>query len=186
MHIVRKVLPTEYHKYRTHLKALDDDSKRLRFTAMVSDSFIDTLCDKIEADPEHHVLFAIENENLEFVAVGHIAVFANMELAFSVLKEHQGKGMGNLLMDRVIQYCRTHNILKGEMICLSSNSVMKHLCSKHGIIMHSEYGETTADIELPSANAMTYWSEGISSNLGFIDYMSKRTMYPWKILSNNT
>lgn len=183
MHIVRKVLSNEYHKYRAHLKALDAESRRLRFTSTVSDAIIDSLCDKIEADTEHHVLFAIENADLEFVAVGHVALFANMELAFSVLKEYQGQGMGSLLMERTIQYCRTQNVLKGEMLCLSSNAAMRHLCSKHGITMHSEHGETTADIELSSANALTYWREGLSANIGAIDYLSKRTMYPWSILS---
>lgn len=184
MYIVRKVMPTEYHKYRTHLKALDDDSRTLRFASPVSDAVIDQICDKIEADPAHHVLFAIEDSDLDFVAVGHIAIFDDMELAFSVLKEHQGQGMGNLLMKRVIQHCRTLGQLKGYMVCLQSNQAIKHLCQKHGIKIHTEYGETIGDVELPKPSVGTFIDEATSRNLGMFDFLSKRTMLPWTILSH--
>jgi len=180
---VRRVLPHEYGKYRTHLKSLDADSKVLRFASPLSDTIIDTLCDGFEANPDRHVLFAIENDQLEFVAIGHIALEGEMELAFSVLKEYQGQGMGNKLMKRCIQYCRTHGILKGFMVCLSTNSRIKHLCTKYGITMESELGETLANIVLPHATPTTYIEEVADSNLAVIDYWGKRFTRPLAILN---
>jgi len=180
---VRRVLPHEYGKYRTHLKSLDADSKVLRFASPLSDTIIDTLCDGFEANPDRHVLFAIENDQLEFVAIGHIALEGEMELAFSVLKEYQGQGMGNSLMKRCIQYCRTKNILKGCMVCLSTNSRIKHLCTKYGIAMENDHGETLADIELPTATPTTYVEEATSLNLAVVDYWSKRFTRPWTLLA---
>lgn len=176
LHTVRRVLDNEYPKYRTHLKALDRESKTLRFANPLTDDVIDKLCDGWESDHEHNILFAIENDRLELVAVAHIAIDEkhDMELAFSVLKEYQGQGMGNLLMKRAIQWCRTHNFLHGSMVCLSTNSVIKHLCTKYGIHMQSEYGETLADIELDSPNLTTYWSEATDKNLAIMDYWGKR------------
>ncbi|CAB4241763.1 NAT_SF domain containing protein [uncultured Caudovirales phage] len=171
---VRRVLPNEYPKYRTHLKALDPASKHMRFGYAVTDEIIDQLCDRWEADHNHNILFAIENANLDFIAVGHIAMYDEMELAFSVLKEHQGQGLGNLVMKRVIQWCRTNGNLKGCMVCLSSNAAIKHLCVKHGIHIHSEHGETLADIELDSPNITTYINEATDSNLAVADYIGKR------------
>jgi len=173
---VRRVLPHEYSKYRKHLKALDRDSKTLRFANPLTDDVIDQLCDKWEADHEHNILFAIENDDLDFIAVAHIAIDDNhdMELAFSVLKGYQGQGMGNHLMKRAIQWCRTHNFLHGSMVCLSTNRVIKHLCSKYGIHMTSEFGETLADIELDSPNLKTFWTEAADSNLAVMDYWGKR------------
>lgn len=179
---VRRVLPHEYGKYRTHLKSLDADSKVLRFANPLSDDIIDQLCDDFEAHPDRHVLFAIENQHLEFVAVGHIALEGDMELAFSVLKEYQGQGMGNKLMQRCIQWCRTHNILKGCMVCLSTNSVIKHLCTKYGIHFENDHGETLADIELDSPNITTFVAEATDSNLAVMDYWNKRLTRPWAIL----
>ena len=179
---VRRVLPHEYGKYRTHLKSLDVDSKILRFGYPITDTILDQLCDKFEADHSHNILFCIENNNLEFVAIGHIALYKEMELAFSVLKDYQGQGMGNLLMKRVIQWCRTNGNLKGCMVCLSTNQAIKHLCLKHGIHIHSEHGETLADIELDRANITTYVSEQVDSNLGAMDYLGKRFARPLALL----
>lgn len=171
---VRRVLPHEYPKYRKHLKALDEASKYLRFGYHIQDEMIDQLCDRFEAETEKNILFAIENDDLDFIAVAHIAMYDEMELAFSVLKGYQGQGMGNQLMKRSIQWCRTHNMLKGCMVCLSTNSVIRHLCTKYGIHMTNDHGETLADIELDSPNITTYLSEATDSNLAVIDYLGKR------------
>ena len=173
--IVRRVLPNEYPKYCKHLKALDDASKHMRFGYLVTNESIELLCAKFEADPDNNILFCVEDNNLDFIGVGHIAFQDDqMELAFSVLKEYQGNGMGNLLMKRVIQWCRTHGNLKGCMVCLSSNAAIKHLCLKYGIHIQSEHGETLADIELDSPNITTFLTEATDSNLAVMDYMGKR------------
>lgn len=176
---VRLVLPHEYGRYRTHLKALDTDSKLLRFGFPVTNEAIDALCDKIEADKDNHTLFCVENELLEFVAVGHVAKGETMELAFSVWKRHQRQGLGAALMKRVIQYCRTHNLLEGTMVCLSHNDAIKHLCRKHGIKVVNEHGETLANIALDSPNITTFVAEATDSNLAIIDYVGKRMPKPW-------
>lgn len=178
-HIVRRVLSNEYEKYRTHLKSLDVNSRYLRFGFTVSDEVVDKLCDEFEKNTSDHILFCVENDDLEFVAVGHIALVGGMELAFSVLSEYQGKGMGNSLMHRCIQWCRTNGILKGCMVCLSHNMVIRHLCIKHGIHFHTEHGETSAEVELDKPGVDTYISEGIDSNLAMIDYLGKRFHLPW-------
>lgn len=171
---VRRVLPHEYGKYRTHLRSLDSDSKILRFGYPISDYVLDQLCDKFEATTIKHVLFAIENVDLEFVAIAHISLEGQMELAFSVLKEYQGQGMGDMLMKRAIQWCRVNNKLKGCMVCLATNSTIKHLCIKNGISIHSEHGETLADIELDLPNLTTYVAEATNVNLAVADYFGKR------------
>jgi GNAT superfamily N-acetyltransferase len=177
-HTVRRLLDYEYSKYREHLKKLDDNSRHLRFGLLIKDESIDQLCNGIEADREHHILFGIENKDLELVAVGHIALDDRMELAFSVLKEYQGQGMGSDLMKRCIQWCRTHAILEGMMVCLSHNSVIKHLCTKYGIHMTSEHGETLADIHLDPAEPGTYLEEAVDRNAAILDYIAKRAFMP--------
>ena len=174
MTTVRRVLPDEYYKYRKHLKSLDAHSKYLRFGYHIQDSMIDSLCDKFEAELDKNILFCIENDELEFVAVGHIALQDEMELAFSVLTEYQGKGLGNQLFKRVIQWCRTNSKLKGCMVCLSTNSVVKHLCLKYGIHLKNDGPETMASIELDQPNLGTYITEATESNLAIADYLGKR------------
>lgn len=171
----------EYAKYCEHLKALDADSKHLRFANPLSNEVIDNLCDMWTADHEHNILFAIENSDLEFVAVAHIAIdeTGSMELAFSVLKQYQAQGLGTHLMKRAIQWCRTHNFLHGSMVCLSTNAVIRHLCKKHGIHMTNDHGETLANIELDHPSLQTYWTEAADSNLAVMDYFGKRLARPF-------
>lgn len=178
MHTVRRVLPHEYTKYLRHLMNLDADSRVLRFGYLIKDEVIETLCNGFEADPDHHVLFCIENSQLEFVAVGHIALGDHMELAFSVLKPYQGQGLGNSLIKRCIQWCRTHNVLEGEMVCLTHNRAIRHLCSKHSIHMTSCQGETLARIRLDPARADTYFEQAIDQNAAIFDWLSKRALLP--------
>ena len=185
-HIVRKVLPSELIKYRTHLLALDAESRSLRFGITMNDYMINSICDGFEKDPEHHILFCIEDDNLDFVAMGHIATSDSMELAFSVLKEHQGRGMGDALMNRCIQWCRTHGILKGCMVCLSHNRAIRHLCTKNGIHFTTEHGETSANVELDQPGPSTYMQEATDSSLAILDYMGKRAVLPWTFVTKLT
>lgn len=178
MHVVRRVLAHEYDKYRQHLVSLDADSRVLRFGYPVKDEIIDILCQGFAADPDHHVLFCVENHRLEFVAMGHIALGDSMELAFSVLKPYQGQGMGSGLIRRCIQWCRTHNVLEGEMVCLSHNRAIRHLCVKHGIHTSSSQGETQAQIRLDPAGVDTYMEQAIDQNTAIFDWLSKRALLP--------
>lgn len=182
MHIARLVLPSEYRKYRTHLLALDDESRYLRFASSFNDSAINSLCDKFESSPELHILFAVENADLAFIGMGHIALGGTMELAFSVLPSYQRQGIGNKLMTRVIQYCRTHGHLSGHMVCVPRNIAIKQLCINHKILLQSEFGETTGTVSLDSADASTYIAEAASASFATIDYLSKRALCPWTIL----
>jgi GNAT superfamily N-acetyltransferase len=163
-HTVRRLLDHEYSKYRKHLKQLDSNSRYLRFGIPIRDESIDLLCDQIEQNHQRHILFGIEN-------------------AFSVLKEYQGQGMGSRLMKRCIQWCRTHGILEGMMVCLSHNSVIKHLCVKYGIHMTNEYGETLANIRLDPADPGTYFEEAVDRNVAIFDYIAKRAFRPRRQLT---
>lgn len=174
------MLPHEYAKYCTHLKSLDPESKTFRFGHAVGNDFIDTLCDRFQADTDHNILFCVENEALEFVAIGHIALAGrDTELAFSVLQQHQGCGLGNLLIKRCIQWCRTHRILSAYMVCISTNTRIRHLCAKHGIKVTNQDGEMMARIEIPAATVVTFAEEFASTNLATVDYFSKRLARPW-------
>lgn len=176
MHYVRRVLPYEYSKYRKHLKSLDLESRVLRFGFAVKDEVIDTLCDQFEKNPQQHILFCVEDINLEFIGIGHIALQGEMELAFSVLKEYRKQGIGDALIQRAVRYCRTRGILKGQMVCLSTNTAIKKLCVKNGIKMVNDHGETYGTIELSPADLPTIIEEQASAHAAATDYFIKRAV----------
>jgi len=64
------------------------------------------------------------------------------------------------------------------MICLSTNAAIRHLCSKYGIIMTSEHGETLAKIKFDHPNLSTFVKEATDDNLSIMDYLGKRVFHP--------
>ena len=175
MIIVRRVLPTEYHKYRTHLLSLDENSRYMRFGYRAPDTAINKLCDDFEENQSEHVLYCIENENLDFAGVAHIAIGkTGSELAFSVLKDYQGRGYGTALMERAILHCRTRNISKSNLVCLQSNAAIKRLCNKYGIAVKNECGDAIGSVEFTKPDFDAFLKEMTASNLAIVDYFSKR------------
>ena len=172
-HLVYRLRPSEYHRYRKHLLSLDEESKYTRFGFPIRDEVINRLCDKFESNPADHKIFVIEDEDLNVVAAGHIALEGDeTELAFSVLKEHRKKGMGSALMSRCIEWCQNRGIKGGCMVCLSTNTAIKKLAGKHGVLIN-DGGETLANIAIPESNPISVYNELVDSNLARLDHLGK-------------
>jgi GNAT superfamily N-acetyltransferase len=172
-HLVYRLRPEEYYRYRKHLLSLDEESRYTRFGFMVKDEIINQLCDKFESNPKQHKIFVIEDADLRVVAAGHIALEGGeTELAFSVLKEYRQQGMGSSLMKRCIEWCQNRNIQGGCMVCLSTNTAIKKLASKHGVLVN-DGGETLANITIPAASPVSVFNEVLDSNLARADHLTK-------------
>jgi GNAT superfamily N-acetyltransferase len=172
-HLVYRLRPEEYHRYKTHLLALDSDSRYTRFGTIIKDEVIEQLCDRFETNYQQHKIFVIEDENLKVVAAGHIALEDDStELAYSVLKEYRKQGMGDALMSRTIEWCQNRNIKGGCMVCLSSNTAIKALAKKHGLLIN-QGGETMANITIPQATVTSVMHEVIDSNIARADHIGK-------------
>lgn len=173
MHLVYRLQRNEYDRYRKHLLALDEESRYKRFGFHVKDETIEQLCDKFAANADKHKIFVIEDNDLNVVAAGHISLEGNeLELAFSVLKEYQKQGMGSSLMSRCVEWCQNRNIKGGCMVCLSTNTAIKKLASKHGILIN-EGGETLADIKIPEPTTTSVIHEVVESNMAKMDHLGK-------------
>lgn len=176
MYNVYQLAASEYSRYRHHLLKLDAESRSMRFGSAFSDYSINTICDGFEQQPDLHKIFVIENDDLEVIGAGHIAlVNNNMELAFSVLKEHRSAGMGSALLKRCLLWCQAHDIKTGYMVCLTSNTPMRRLARKHGLEMSSQSGESEALVTLPSADIYTHINDTVSSNIADWDHNTKLT-----------
>lgn len=173
MHTVYQLLPMDYSRYRTHLLALDPHSRRLRFGYQIKDNIINSLCDKFEANSAAHKIFVIENDDLAVVAVGHVSLEGDeVELAFSVLQQCQGQGMGTALMKRCVEWCQNRSISSGCMVCVSTNQAVRHMAKKHGILVDA-HGETLADIHIPAPNSVSVINEIIDHNISRFDHLGK-------------
>ncbi len=172
-HLVYHLQPNEYDRYRQHLLRLDEESKFLRFGYYIQDDTIHKLCDKFEKNPKHHIIFVIEDNDLNVIGAGHISLENDeLELAFSVEKAYQQQGMGSSLMKRCIEWCQNRGIKGGCMVCLSHNTAIKKLAGKHGILIN-DGGETLADIKIPEMNATSVYNELVDNSLSRVDHLGK-------------
>lgn len=174
MHIIYKLDASEFHRYKLHLLSLDEESKYMRFGYHIRTEQIRELCKKWQENSDKHVIFAIENEDLEIVGIAHISLEDDpAELAFSVLKECQGQGMGDALMKRAIEFCQNHSIKTGCMVCLGSNDKIKSLARKHGILVKTEHGDASAEVQIPAPSPLSIWSEAVTEQLAKMDHLGK-------------
>lgn len=174
MHAIYKLEKSEFHRYKLHLLSLDEENRYMRFGYHARTEQITDLCNRWRENADKHIIFAIENDDLEVVGVAHISLEDEpAELAFSVLKEYQGQGMGNALMARAVEYCQNHGIKTGCMVCLGSNDKIKSLARKHGILVRSEHGDASAEVAIPSPTPVSIWSEAVNNQLAKIDHLGK-------------
>lgn len=173
MHHIYRLNPADFYRYKTHLLCLDDESKYMRFGFHAKYDAIMQMYNRWKENPNKHVIFAIENEDLEVVAVGHISLEDTpVELAFSVATEYQGQGMGSALMARAIEYCQNRGIKAGCMVCLTSNDRIKKLAQKHGLLIN-EGGEILANVEIPAPSPISILHEAVDNNMSAFDHLGK-------------
>ena len=152
-------------EYSKHLKNLPAEDKTSRFCYPAQDYVIDQLMLRIAYHyDEHHLWCASVDE--KNVGWGHLAYNedGSMELAVSVDRDHQGKGIADRLMTEMLSWAKFHQISEIYMHCIEDNRVIQHLAAKHGLkTKERQVGERTAAIELPEpsffeANTQ-YWKE---------------------------
>lgn len=174
MYTVYRLTPKEFDRYRQHLLNLDTEARYMRFGFSAPDDLINFVCDKIDTNPQQHKIFVIENQDLEVVAAGHIALTnGNVEFAFSVIKEYRKQGMGQTLLKKCIQWCQNRNIKQGMMVCLANNLPMRRLAHKEGLTISTLDGESEAVVTLPDATVYTIFKELVENNWSALDHRGK-------------
>ena len=153
-----------------HLLRLDDDGRRSRFRAVVSDEFIQNYVRKI--DDSHHLVHGCFKDGemcgaAELVKLDHSWGPA-AEAAFSVDKEYQNQGIGTELMGRVIRSARNRGVRELHISCLASNTKMQSIASKYDAHLRFEDGETLADIYPSFATYYSLLEEAVDDGGGMM------------------
>ena len=174
MHTIYRLPEKEFYRYKIHLLCLDEESRYMRFGYPIRSEQIKALAKRWQENADKNIVFAIENDDLEVVAVGHISLEDRLaELAFSVFKEYQRQGMGDALMARCIEYCQNHGIKTGQMVCLNSNDAIKKLARRHNISVKTESGDASAEVEIPTPSAISIWGEAVKDQIANMDHLGK-------------
>ena len=130
---LRQLRPGEMNLLREHLLRLDSESRCLRFRSPVNDGFIEAYVSSsrrsgafVEGAFVDGVLRAAA-ELCPLPGIGPLSA----EAAFSVERRHQGHGLGDLLMKRLIVMALNRDVRLLYMVCLKENVRIRRLAAKH-------------------------------------------------------
>ncbi len=161
--------PQENNKFRDHLLRLDRDIRRMRFSMVVSDAFIEDYASHIcegqclvygfFADGELHAA-------AEMRQIGDYCL-ADVEGAFSVERAYQNRGIGTELLGRIIRAARNRGVAGLYMNCLAENHKMQRLCRKFGANLHFDHGEVVGRVELAPLTYISLWEEAMEDSQNF-------------------
>ncbi len=170
-HAIRKLLPTETSEFRDHLLRLSPEGRRLRFAHAVSDSFLSDyaarMCDL------GSIVFGYFDERDVLRAAAELRKLGdgwspNAEAAFSVEETYQERGLGTLLMGRVIRSARNRGVTHLYISCLAENAKMLAIARKYDAKLSFESGEVIGDILPPHANYFSQIAEAVDDRIEFM------------------
>ena len=161
--------------YSRHLKNLTDEDKISRFGYLITDYMIDKLILDMCYHPSEHELWYARTDDTR-VGWGHLARNPDdsWELAVSVDKEHQRQGIGNKLIQEMLEFAKFHHISEIYMHCIEDNRVIQHLASKHDLTTRQRgAGERTALLEVPEPTFIEASSQRLKEQNEILKEMGK-------------
>ena len=173
----------ERHRARilTHLLALDEQDRYLRFGYAASDAQIERYVHTIDFDSDE--VFGIFNRRLALIAMAHLAMprqlaspdaAACAEFGVSVLHQARGRGFGQRLFEHAVLHARNRGIDTLFIHALSENAAMLKIARKAGAVVERDGPEAQAYLKLQPDSLATHVDEAIEQQVAELDYQFKR------------
>ena len=168
MPVYRKLLPSERHRYPGHLLRLDRTDRYARFTGTVSDAVIERHCATLDWGRTLVVggFHQGELRGAVELCTDRLLWPDQAELAVSIEKPYQERGMGSALVRRALTIARNRGITRVHMLALADNRRMRALASRFGGAMELDGGELTMSIALPPPNQFSLALEAVEAGAG--------------------
>lgn len=142
---IRAIRPSDRQFLLEHFKGLSPQSSYHRFFGMRRTLSEEDLANLTELDFESHVGLAAtltDGGGERFIGVGRYMRVGDSnvaEVAFAVLDEHQGRGIGTLLLDHLSRIAREGGITEFRADVLGDNNRMLEVFAKSGFIVSRSY-----------------------------------------------
>lgn len=159
--VIRKLRADEAPLYRKFLLGLDAQSRRDRFCADVSDSFIIQHADRTrDGNTLLHACF-VDGE-LRAVAELYLGQEGpEAEAAFLVDPALRGHGIGSALLDATVLAARNRGYCRIKVICLRGNFAMRRLAQKAEAKLMLTFDELHGEIVAPTPTALSWLRETV-------------------------
>ncbi|MBT1155967.1 GNAT family N-acetyltransferase [Aminobacter anthyllidis] len=148
--VIRQLRPSDLPRFAEHLLRLDDQSRRDRFNGLTHDGFLQAYAERSFHEGAT-VIGYVEGDKVLAAAELHERAEASeptAEIAFSVEREIQHRGIGGRLFQRLVAQARGLGYLRLQVTTHSNNSAMKALARRFNAKLSFQQGETNGIIEL--------------------------------------
>jgi GNAT superfamily N-acetyltransferase len=163
MHVIRTLLPTEFGLLKEHLLRLEPDDRLRRFQGHASDQRI---ADYVGGLDRFHVVVVAWIEHGQLRGAAELSRFGapvptRGEIAVTVDKAWQDRGVGTELLRRALTIARNRGIEQIYMVCLAENGRMRHIADKFAGKLVDLGGEIEAMLALKAPDGFSLWQEAM-------------------------
>jgi len=174
---IRALAPRHKPRILSHLLALSDNDRYLRFGYPATDEHIRRYVDGLDFGRDE--IFGIFNRRLQLVAMAHVAFSVDpkwstcAEFGVSVASNQRGRGMGAKLFDRAVTYARNQGVHMFFVHALSENAAMLKIARKAGARIVRDGSESEAYLALPPADFESQLSDLWQEQVALTDFHFK-------------
>ena len=163
--IIRQLRPSDSSRFREHLLRLDPHSRRDRFNAAIDDDFVIGYAARCFADGTT-VIGYVEGEHVLGAAELHEKTGEaepTGEIAFSVERHLQRRGIGSALFQRLIGHARGLGHTRLRVTTHPQNAAMRALAHRFDAHLSFRDGDTVGVICLPPLQPLQTASDGFAA-----------------------
>jgi GNAT superfamily N-acetyltransferase len=176
---IRSLAPRHRPRILSHLLALGERDRYLRFGYMASDAQIGRYVDLL--DFERDEIFGVFNRRLEVVAMAHLAYLEpsasgppSAEFGGSVAQQLRGRGYGERLFDHAALHARNRGIDTLLVLALSENTAMLRIARNAGARIERDGPESQAWVKLAPESMASHVEAIVEDRAADLDYNLKR------------
>lgn len=174
---IRSLGSNHRSRIATHLLALDDRDRYLRFGYLAQDSQIMRYVDTLNFERDE--IFGIYNRKLDLIAMAHLAYAQDTEyescaeFGVSVLPQARGRGFGARLFDRAAMHATNDGVSLMFIHALTENAAMLSIARNAGASVVRDGAESEAHLRLPPATLDSRMTEMLEEQMAQADYHLK-------------
>ncbi|PWK69018.1 hypothetical protein C8K44_10948 [Aminobacter sp. AP02] len=148
--VIRQLRPSDLPRFAEHLLRLDAQSRRDRFNGLTDGDFLRSYAERSFREGVTVIGYVEGNKVLAAAELHEQAEESapTAEIAFSVERQLQHRGIGGRLFQRLVAQARGLGYLRLQVTTHSNNAAMKALARRFNAKLSFEYGETNGVIDL--------------------------------------
>ncbi len=153
--LLRPILPEDEPLHASFIKRVSKEDLYKRFFTEVGEFNHDALANLTQIDYDREMAFvavSFRSGSAEIIGVSRALINpenSDAEFAILIRSDLKGKGLGTLLMNKIIDYCRSKQTLQMSGITMPANQGMLSLARKLGFTVTLDFEEGSADMVKP-------------------------------------